>query len=57
MNGMTGEMEEGLTFIGVVNYQRLKHLAGDSLHARGTGNKSVKIFLVFSKLKPSISTQ
>jgi DNA-directed RNA polymerase II subunit RPB2 len=35
-NGMTGE-RMGPVFIGLVYYQRLKHLVGDKIHARSQG--------------------
>ena len=36
-NGMTGDMMEGLAFIGPTYYQRLKHMVKDKHHARGRG--------------------
>jgi len=36
-NGMTGEMMDGLAFIGPTYYQRLKHMVKDKQHARGRG--------------------
>ena len=35
-NGLTGE-PMGEVFIGIVYYQRLKHLVGEKIHARSTG--------------------
>ena len=36
-NGMTGEMMEGLAFMGPTYYQRLKHMVVDKEHARARG--------------------
>ena len=37
-SGYTGEEIEADIFVGVCYYQRLKHLVGDKMHARATGN-------------------
>lgn len=38
INGKTGEMMEGLVFIGPTYYQRLKHMVRDKTHSRGNGS-------------------
>ena len=36
-NGMTGEMMHAKIYMGVVYYQRLKHMVDDKVHARARG--------------------
>ncbi len=38
INGITGEMMEGLIFIGPTYYQRLKHMVQDKYHSRSIGS-------------------
>jgi DNA-directed RNA polymerase II subunit RPB2 len=40
-SGTTGQMLKGCVFIGVTQYQRLKHMVGDKIHARSTGKKQI----------------
>ena len=40
-NGMTGEMLEGMIFMGIVFYQGLKHMILDKYHARTTGPRQI----------------
>lgn len=40
-SGTTGLPLEGHVFIGVTQYQRLRHLVSDKLHARSTGKKQI----------------
>ena len=37
-NGFTGEFLDSELFIGPTYYQRLKHMVGDKIHSRSTGN-------------------
>jgi DNA-directed RNA polymerase II subunit RPB2 len=40
-NGATGEMLKKKVFIGVTQYQRLKHCVSDKIHGRGTGPRQI----------------
>ena len=40
-NGMTGEMMEADIFMGVIYYQRLKHMVEDKINYRATGPKTL----------------